>query len=275
MVCLISRCGQTWFGRPRKVVAIRSKHMCFGMPMNPARERCLLYAFDRFRYKSIYEKQLHSYCTWLIFCSSQYNFGGNLDLMRFLREVHSAGLYAILRIGPYACAEWNYGYAKLLAECFISSRSVDPCINLVWIFSAFFFRGFPVWLHQIPGIEMRTDNQFFKVYIILYTCYSWTSQLLGWGDALYRYVIRCLIWSTGWDAELHYSHCEYGQERESLCTTRRTNYPHSGIQMNIFILNKLNILEGFLSVAGGYIHCWDDLQLTMFFINRLRTNMVM
>lgn len=23
--------------------------------------------------------------------------------------------------------------------------------------------GFPVWLHQVPGIEMRTDNEIFKV----------------------------------------------------------------------------------------------------------------
>ncbi|KAL6010579.1 Beta-galactosidase 7 [Asimina triloba] len=61
----------------------------------------------------------------------QYNFNGNNDLIRFIKTVHQAGLYFILRIGPYACAEWNYG-------------------------------GFPVWLHQIPGIQLRTDNQIFK-----------------------------------------------------------------------------------------------------------------
>lgn len=29
--------------------------------------------------------------------------------MRFVKEVHKAGLFVHLRIGPYACAEWNYG----------------------------------------------------------------------------------------------------------------------------------------------------------------------
>ncbi|KMZ56829.1 Beta-galactosidase, partial [Zostera marina] len=39
----------------------------------------------------------------------EYNFQGRYDLVRFLKTVHKAGLYAHLRIGPYICAEWNYG----------------------------------------------------------------------------------------------------------------------------------------------------------------------
>ncbi|XP_042386802.1 beta-galactosidase-like [Zingiber officinale] len=61
----------------------------------------------------------------------EYNFNENLDFIKFIKIVQDAGLFAILRIGPYVCAEWNYG-------------------------------GFPVWLHQIPGVEMRTDNEIFK-----------------------------------------------------------------------------------------------------------------
>ncbi|KAI3949814.1 hypothetical protein MKW92_040004 [Papaver armeniacum] len=62
----------------------------------------------------------------------QYDFSGNLDLVRFLKEVQAAGLYAILRIGPYVCAEWNYG-------------------------------GLPVWLHNMPGVtDLRTNNEVFK-----------------------------------------------------------------------------------------------------------------
>ncbi|CAM8981567.1 unnamed protein product [Rhodiola kirilowii] len=60
----------------------------------------------------------------------EYEFSGNLDLIRFLQTIRSEGLYAILRIGPYVCAEWNYG-------------------------------GFPVWLHNMPGIELRTINNVF------------------------------------------------------------------------------------------------------------------
>ncbi|XP_010541689.1 PREDICTED: beta-galactosidase 7-like [Tarenaya hassleriana] len=57
----------------------------------------------------------------------QYDFSDNLDLVRFVKTVQDAGLYAVLRIGPYVCAEWNYG-------------------------------GFPVWLHNMPNVEFRTTN---------------------------------------------------------------------------------------------------------------------
>ncbi|KAH1236768.1 Beta-galactosidase 9 [Glycine max] len=61
----------------------------------------------------------------------QYNFEGRYDLVKFVRLAASHGLYFFLRIGPYACAEWNFG-------------------------------GFPVWLRDIPGIEFRTNNAPFK-----------------------------------------------------------------------------------------------------------------
>ncbi|GLJ33374.1 hypothetical protein SUGI_0671390 [Cryptomeria japonica] len=61
----------------------------------------------------------------------QYYFEERFDLVRFVKTVQQAGLFVHLRIGPYACAEWNYG-------------------------------GFPIWLHFIPGIELRTDNNPFK-----------------------------------------------------------------------------------------------------------------
>ncbi|CAI0392456.1 unnamed protein product [Linum tenue] len=60
-----------------------------------------------------------------------FNFEGRNDLVRFIRTIHKAGLYAHLRIGPYVCAEWNFG-------------------------------GFPVWLKYVPGISFRTDNEPFK-----------------------------------------------------------------------------------------------------------------
>ncbi|KAM5584077.1 beta-galactosidase 8 [Rosa sericea] len=61
----------------------------------------------------------------------KYNFEGRNDLVRFVKAVAAAGLYVHLRIGPYVCAEWNYG-------------------------------GFPLWLHFIPGIKLRTDNEPYK-----------------------------------------------------------------------------------------------------------------
>ncbi|XP_020106800.1 beta-galactosidase 15 isoform X2 [Ananas comosus] len=61
----------------------------------------------------------------------QYNFEGRYDLVKFVKLVAEQGLYLHLRIGPYVCAEWNFG-------------------------------GLPVWLRDIPGIEFRTDNAPFK-----------------------------------------------------------------------------------------------------------------
>ncbi|PKI68930.1 hypothetical protein CRG98_010689 [Punica granatum] len=60
----------------------------------------------------------------------QYDFSGRNDLVRFIKTIQENGLYALLRIGPYVCAEWNYG-------------------------------GFPVWLHNLPGIQLRTNNTVF------------------------------------------------------------------------------------------------------------------
>ncbi|KAI7992809.1 Beta-galactosidase 8 [Camellia lanceoleosa] len=62
---------------------------------------------------------------------NQYDFEGGKDLVKFVKLVAAAGLHVHIRIGPYVCAEWNYG-------------------------------GFPLWLHFIPGIEFRTDNEPFK-----------------------------------------------------------------------------------------------------------------
>jgi beta-galactosidase len=49
---------------------------------------------------------------------------GMLDLGRFLEQVAAAGMYAIVRPGPYICAEWDNG-------------------------------GLPAWLFQEPGVGVR------------------------------------------------------------------------------------------------------------------------
>ncbi|KAL8144307.1 hypothetical protein V2J09_017339 [Rumex salicifolius] len=75
----------------------------------------------------------------------KYNFEGRYDLVRFMKAIQKAGLYAHLRIGPYVCAEWNYGWILLLYIVLIN-----------------FIVGFPVWLKYVPGITFRTDNEPFK-----------------------------------------------------------------------------------------------------------------
>lgn len=69
--------------------------------------------------------------------SGQFDFSGDRDLDAFLKLEKSLGLYAILRVGPYYCAEWDSG-------------------------------GYPVWLRFIPNLEVRTDNAPFEKYVTRY-----------------------------------------------------------------------------------------------------------
>jgi len=57
-----------------------------------------------------------------------FDWSGNLDLLQFLKTAQKYKLDVILRIGPYICAEINYG-------------------------------GFPAWLKEVEGIQFRTFNQ--------------------------------------------------------------------------------------------------------------------
>ncbi|PIN09370.1 Beta-galactosidase [Handroanthus impetiginosus] len=69
---------------------------------------------------------------------NNYYFGGRYDLVKFCKIVQQAGMYLILRIGPFVAAEWNFG-------------------------------GVPVWLHYVPGTVFRTDNEPFKYYMKKFT----------------------------------------------------------------------------------------------------------
>src|SRR5271165_2175863 len=57
-----------------------------------------------------------------------YDFSDNHDVAEFIREAQQEGLYVILRPGPYACAEWDFGGfpAWLLKDHFTIVRSRDP-----------------------------------------------------------------------------------------------------------------------------------------------------
>ncbi|KAL8099895.1 hypothetical protein AgCh_032230 [Apium graveolens] len=57
---------------------------------------------------------------------------GRYDLVRFIKTLQKVGLYVHLRIGPYVCAEWNFG-------------------------------GFPVWLKYVPSVSFQTDTGPFKI----------------------------------------------------------------------------------------------------------------
>ncbi len=57
-----------------------------------------------------------------------YDFSGNNDVAEFVRQAQQEGLYVILRPGPYACAEWEFGGypAWLLKDHSTVVRSSDP-----------------------------------------------------------------------------------------------------------------------------------------------------
>ena len=63
--------------------------------------------------------------------SGQFDFSGNRDLDAYLKLAKSLGLYAVARVGPYYCAEWDSG-------------------------------GYPVWLRSVPNLQVRTNNAAFE-----------------------------------------------------------------------------------------------------------------
>ncbi|CAL4893696.1 unnamed protein product [Urochloa decumbens] len=76
---------------------------------------------------------IQTYAFWNVHepVKGQYNFLGRYDLVKFIKEIQAQGLFVSLRIGPFIEAEWKYG-------------------------------GFPFWLHDVPNIAFRSDNEPFK-----------------------------------------------------------------------------------------------------------------
>jgi beta-galactosidase len=69
--------------------------------------------------------------------SGQFDFSTNCDLNSYLELAKSLGLYAIARVGPYYCAEWDSG-------------------------------GYPIWLRNAPNLQVRTANAAFEQYVTRY-----------------------------------------------------------------------------------------------------------
>eukprot|EP01018_Ginkgo_biloba_P031036 Gb_40554 [translate_table: standard] len=89
----------------------------------------------------------------------RYDFEGRLDLVKFVKTVQQAGLLVHLRIGPY------FGFCIMER---VLPRNSSGCFSFVKITLAQLPKrlspcGFPLWLHFIPGIKFRTDNEPFKV----------------------------------------------------------------------------------------------------------------
>ena len=70
-----------------------------------------------------------SYVAWNLHepVQGQFHYEDNLDLDAWLALIKELGMYAIVRVGPYICAEVDFG-------------------------------GFPAWLADVPGIMLRSSN---------------------------------------------------------------------------------------------------------------------
>ncbi|MQM04345.1 hypothetical protein Taro_037145 [Colocasia esculenta] len=66
----------------------------------------------------------------------QFNFQGRYDLVGFVKLIQAHGLYVSVRIGPFIESEW---------------------------------KGLPFWLHDVPGIIFRSDNEPFKYHMQRFT----------------------------------------------------------------------------------------------------------
>lgn len=67
----------------------------------------------------------------------QWDFKGDKNLAEFIKIAGEEGMMVILRPGPYVCAEWEFG-------------------------------GYPWWIQNVKGLEIRRDNAEFLKYTKLY-----------------------------------------------------------------------------------------------------------
>ena len=65
---------------------------------------------------------------------NEFDFSGSRDLERFIKTANEVGLLVILRAGPYACAEWEFG-------------------------------GLPWYLKKYADLELRSSNQRYLEYV--------------------------------------------------------------------------------------------------------------
>ncbi len=76
---------------------------------------------------------LNTLCTYVFWnalepSAGRWDFTGRNDVAAFIRQARRAGLWVVLRPGPYACAEWDFGGlpSRLLAIPDIKVRCSDP-----------------------------------------------------------------------------------------------------------------------------------------------------
>lgn len=77
--------------------------------------------------------EIYTFWNWHEPREGVFDFSGDHDLDAFLKLVKKMGMYVIARVGPYYCAEWDFG-------------------------------GYPLWLRFKPGVRVREPNAAFEKY---------------------------------------------------------------------------------------------------------------
>lgn len=95
----------------------------------------------------------------------EFDFSGNLDIVRFLKTAQKLGLYAIVRPGPYICAEWDFGALPswLLKDKNLRIRCMyKPYTDAVESFYKRFFEEIGDMQYSNGGniIAMQVENEY-------------------------------------------------------------------------------------------------------------------
>lgn len=85
------------------------------------------------RFQRMKAMGMNTVCTYLFWNAHEpepgkWDFSGNLDFVEFIKEAQQAGLWVIVRPGPYVCGEWEFGGFPgwLLKDEDLKVRSQDP-----------------------------------------------------------------------------------------------------------------------------------------------------
>ena len=95
----------------------------------------------------------------------QWDFSGQYDITQFVRLAQQAGLYVILRPGPYICGEWSFGGypAWLLKNPSLRVRTVDPdYLQAAQSYMNHLGRQLEplLWTHGGPIIAVQVENEY-------------------------------------------------------------------------------------------------------------------
>jgi beta-galactosidase len=134
-----------------------------------------------------------------------FDFSGQKDVAEFVREAQQEGLWVILRPGPYACAEWDFGGlpAWLLREPGMVVRSSNPL----------FMAAATRWMHrlgqELAPLQSANGGPILAVQV--------ENEYVSFGtDSAYMHGVKQMLLDSGFDRAMLYTADGAGQASKSL-----------------------------------------------------------